>query len=74
MIARFKDGYLDIESTIYGNDDFWDSEKHYTFTKQEVEKLLSVISIEELCEKCKSAMWLEKFLKENNLLHSEGGF
>lgn len=73
MIARFTDGSLDIESTIYGNDDFWESEKHYVFNKQQTEKLLSIISIEELCKKCKSAMWLEQFLEKHNLLHSEAG-
>lgn len=75
MIARFSDGKLDIESCVYGDDDYPDSEKHYIFNEEQLEKLLSVISFEKLMEKCQKglSLWLEEFLEKNNLEHEEKG-
>ena len=76
LSAWFKDdGSLDITSEVYGEEH--DDEKHYLFTKEQVDKLLAIIPFEKIVEECRKrefVYWLEDFLAENNIEHSEIGF
>ena len=45
--GSLKDGVLKLESEVYGGDDFYDSEGHYTLSGESTEKLLSLISLDD---------------------------
>ncbi len=62
-----KCGCLHLESNVYGED--YDSEKHYTFSEEDTEKLFSIMSLDEFIEACRKGhlMWLEDFLEENDI-------
>ena len=45
--GELRDGILKLESEVYGGDDFYDSEGHYTLSKESTEKLLSLISLDD---------------------------
>ena len=60
-------GCLSLTSEVYGED--YNSEKHYTFTKEETMKLFSIISVEDFIEASKKGgtMWLTDFLWKNDI-------
>ncbi len=62
-----KNGCLHLESCVYGED--YDSEKHYTFTKEDTAQLFSVLSYDEFLASCRSGhlLWLEDFLESNGI-------
>lgn len=61
------DGSLHLESEVYGED--YDSEKHYTFSKEETEKLFSIISLEDFIELCRKEhlIGMEQFLADHHV-------
>ncbi len=63
------DGSLELTSEVYGDDDHPDSEKHYVFSKEQTDKLFSMISLEDLIESCQRGrlFWLEAFLRRNGI-------
>ncbi len=60
-------GCLHLESHVYGDD--YESEKHYAFTKADTNKLFSIIKFDRFITSCREQhlMWLEKFLKDNDI-------
>lgn len=67
--GEIKDGSLELTSEVYGDDDYPDSEKHYVFSKEQTDKLFSLISLEDLFESCRRGrlFWLEAFLRKNGI-------
>lgn len=62
-----KEGRLHLESCVYGED--YDSEKHYTFSKEDTDKLFSLMSLSDFIKACQEGhlMWLEDYLEENDI-------
>ena len=62
-----KNGCLHLESCVYGED--YDSEKHYTFTKEDTDLLFSILSYEEFIASCRKGhlLWLEDFLESHGI-------
>ena len=62
-----KNGCLNIESEVCG--DSYSSEKYYSFSKKETEKLFSLMTLQELIEMCKRVhvLGMEKFFEENDI-------
>lgn len=58
---------LHLTSMVYG--EWGDSEKYYDFTKENTEKLFSLISFENFLEELRKDKldWLSTFLKENDI-------
>ena len=69
LFGEISDGCLHLESDVYGDD--YDSEKHYMFSREETEKLFSIISIEDFISLCreKHLIGMEEFLEENNIIY-----
>lgn len=65
--GKIINGSLSLESNIYGEG--YDSEKHYTFSKTETEKLFSIITKEDFVKLCRKErlIGMENFLKENGI-------
>ena len=65
--GRIEKGCLRLESVVYGDE--YDSEKYYDFTKEDTDKLFSIISFEDFLQSCREGhlMWLEDFLKKNDI-------
>ena len=65
-------GCLRMESDIAGDDQYPDSEKIYSFSKEETEKLFSIISVDDFVKLCreKHLMGMEEFLEENDITYS----
>ena len=69
LSGKIQNGGLHIESIIYGDD--YDSEKHYSLSKEATLKLFSLVSLDsfiELCQK-KYVNGLEQFLSENGIAY-----
>ena len=62
-----REGCLILKSEVYGDD--YESERNYKFTKEDTEKLFSIISIEDFIELCKRerVRGMEKFLHKNGI-------
>ncbi len=62
-----KNGRLHLESNVYGED--YDSEKHYSFSKEDTERLFSLLPLDDFIIECRKGhlMWLEDYLKENDI-------
>lgn len=54
--GNITDGCLSLLSEVYGAD--YDSEKHYKLTKEETDKLFSVITFEDFIDFCRKEMTL----------------
>ena len=67
--GSINDGCLHIESKVYGED--YDSEKHYSFSKDATLKLFSLISLDSFIELCKKKHigGLEKYLSKNHIAY-----
>ena len=67
--GEIKDGCLKMESDILGVESGTGGEKHYSFSKEETDKLFSIVSFEEFKAICKKrrVRGLEKFLEENEI-------
>ena len=67
LFGDITNGCLHLESAVYGDD--YDSEKHYSFSKEETERLFSIISLEDFILLCreKRLIGMEAFLKRNNI-------
>ena len=65
--GKIENGCLHLESAVYGDD--YDSEKYYDFTKEDTDRLFSLISFEDFLKKCREGhlMWMEDFLERNNI-------
>lgn len=63
-------GCLELESHVYGDDDF-SSEKRYSFSKTESDKLFQILSLEEFVELCRKErlMGMEAFLEEHGITY-----
>ena len=61
------DGCLNIDSEVYGED--YDSEKHYMFTREETNKLFSLITLKEFIELCgnENLVGMTAYLEKNNI-------
>ena len=69
--GEIKDGKLHLESDVYGVNSGEGGEKHYSFSKEETQKLFSIISIEDfkaLCKK-KRVGGMDEFLEENGITY-----
>ena len=62
-----RDGCLHLESNVFGEE--YDSEKHYTFSKEETDHLFEIIPLDEFIKKCREGhlIWMEQFLDENGI-------
>ena len=60
------DGCLHLESNVFGD---YDSEQHYSFSKEDTEKLFGMISLEDLIQLCvdEHLYGLDIFLKKNGI-------
>lgn len=58
-------GALEIVSEVFGDD--FDSERHYSFTPGETEKLFSIVSPEEFEKLCTSVSEMERFLNAHGI-------
>ena len=60
-----------MESDIVGDDQYPDSEKIYSFSKEETEKLFSIISVDDFVKLCreKHLMGMEEFLEDNKIAY-----
>ena len=67
-------GEIHLTSTVRGDD--WDSEKLYTFSKEDTAYILSLMSIEEFRDFCaeKDVEGLDEFIKEHHLNPNIGIF
>ena len=74
--GEIKNGCLELTSEVSGGDEYPDSEKHYIFSREQTEKLFSVISLEDLIESCRKGrlIWLENYLDETGIHPEERGF
>ena len=61
------DGCLRMDSEVFGPS--YDSEAHYTFSKEETEKLFQLISVEDFVELCRkeNLHGMERFLKKHRI-------
>ncbi len=61
------DGCLNMDSEVYGEDH--DSEKHYMFSKEETNKLFSLLSLKAFIELCKNEnlVGMTAYLDKNNI-------
>ena len=64
LYGYIKNGCLKITSEVYG--DGYDSEKHYTFTQEDTNKLFSIVGVVELCRK-EHVLGMEQLLAENDI-------
>lgn len=48
--GEIKDGRLHLVSEVYGE---YDSEQNYSFSKEDTDKLFSLISLEDFCALCR---------------------
>lgn len=64
--AIIKGNELTIISNVFGE---YDSEKTYSFTKEQTEKLFSLISLEDFIKSCRERdiEWMEVFLRNNDI-------
>lgn len=62
-----KDGCLHLTSEVWGDD--YDSEKHYVLTREDTEKLFSIIEVDEFIEECREGhtLWMEDFFEMNGI-------
>jgi len=69
--GEIKDGKLQLESDVYDVEDGMGGEKHYSFSKEETEKLFSIISVEDFIALCKKKHvgGMEDFLEENKITY-----
>lgn len=67
MGGNISDGVLSLTSEVYGDD--YDSERHYIFTKEETEKLFSIVTLDEFIELGKEGhcSGLESFLSAHGI-------
>lgn len=64
-----EDGCLRLDSDVYGPD--YDSERHYDFTKEETDRLFSIISLEDFIALCQEQhlIGMEKFLTDHHITY-----
>ena len=69
-----EDGRLHLTSEVYGED--YDSEKHYEFTKEETDRLFSIISLEDFIALCSEQhlIGMEGFLSDNQIRYDSFTF
>ena len=62
-------GCLHLESDVDGDDDYPGGEKHYSLTREDTERLFSIISLEDFILFCKEngLLKMEEFLQQNGL-------
>lgn len=68
LIGRIdEEGCLHLDSEVWGGD--YDSEKHYKFSKEETDKLFSLISLEDFIALCQEqhVRGMERFLDSNRI-------
>ena len=65
--GEVKDGCLHLISEVYGEE--YDSEKNYTFTKEDTEKLFQIYTLEEFIDYCRQhrLIGMEYMLQKNNI-------
>ena len=71
--GEIKNGCLELTSEVFGDENYWDSEKHYVFSGSQTEKLFSLISLEDFIDSCRRGhlLWLEQFLREHGITPEE---
>ena len=74
LSGEIKAGCLHLESDVYGDD--YDSEKHYSFTREETEKLFETITLEEFIALCreKHLIGMEEFLNNAGITYKTFSF
>ncbi len=67
LAGQILGGCLMLDSEVCGDD--FDSEKHYRFTKEQTEKLFSIIAFDDFIELCreKHLIGMEDFLNEHSI-------
>ena len=67
LYGDIKDGCLHLESLVFGEE--YDSEKHYSFTKEETERLFEILPLKEFIELCRHehVSGMEAFFTEHGL-------
>lgn len=67
--GHIRDGCLYLDSEIYGDDDFYDSESHYVFSKEETDRLFSIISLDDFISLCRNShlLGMEEFLRQHGI-------
>ena len=67
LAGDIRGGCLHLESCIYGDD--YDSEMEYSFSKEDTEKLFSLLAFDDFIKACREGhlMWLSAFLDENDI-------
>ena len=68
LSGQIAGGCLSLDSEVHGDD--FDSEKHYRFTKEQTEKLFSIISHDDFLELCreKHLVGMEDFLSKYGIV------
>ncbi len=62
-----RNGCLHLDSFVYGDD--YDSEQHYIFSKEETDRLFSLMSLDEFLDYCRSdhLLGLDRLLKKHQI-------
>lgn len=74
LSGEISDGCLYLESDVYGEE--YDSEKYYSFSKEETEKLFSIISLNDFITLCQTRrlIGMEDFLEKNCITYKSHCF
>lgn len=64
----YDDGRIKIVSEVYGHE--YDSEMNYEISKEEGEKMFSILPLENFCKQCKNCAWLDDFLEKNGIKYA----
>ncbi len=67
LSGQIAGGCLSLDSEVHGDD--FDSEKHYSFTREQTELLFEIISLDDFLKLCreKHLLGMEGFLSEHDL-------
>ena len=74
--GKIEGGCLSMESDVAGGDQYPDSEKIYSFSKEETDRLFSIISVDDFIKLCreKGVGGMEDFLEENRITFNSFAF
>ena len=67
LYGKIENDCMELTSLVFGED--YDSEKHYSFNKENTEKLFRRISLEDFIQLCRQQhlIGMEAFLKEKGI-------
>ncbi len=74
LVGQISGSCLLLDSEVCGDD--FDSEKHYRFTKEQTEKLFSIIAFDDFLALCREnhLIGMEAFLETHGIFPETAGF